>query len=63
MDGGCYILEPEADNSLTILINFWYFSLEKHCEQVIFCKIYSEKKLTVAVSEPDQNTISQGKKN
>ena len=45
MDGGCYILEPEADNSLTILINFWYFSLEKHCEQVIFRKIYSEKKI------------------
>ena len=29
-----FILEPEADNSPTILINIWYFSLEKHCEQV-----------------------------
>ena len=30
-----FILEPEADNSPTILINIWYFSLEKHSEQVI----------------------------
>ena len=35
MDGGCFILQPEADNSLTIMINIWYFSLEKHSEQVI----------------------------
>ena len=35
MDGGCFILQPEADNSRTIMINIWYFSLEKHSEQVI----------------------------
>ena len=35
MDGGCFILQPEADNSLTKMINIWYFSLEKHSEQVI----------------------------
>lgn len=40
MDGGSFILLPEADSSLTILINIWYFSLEKHIEQVFFYKLY-----------------------
>ena len=46
MDGGCFILQPEAGNSLTILINIWYFSLEKRSEQVIFTNNL-EKKLTI----------------
>ena len=49
MDGGCFILQPEAGNSLTILINIWYFSLEKHSEQVIFIN-YLEKKSTFSVN-------------
>ena len=48
MDGGCFILQPEAGNSLTILINIRYFSLEKHSEQVIFTNNL-EIKLTIGV--------------
>ena len=43
MDGGSFILLPEADSSLTILINIWYFSLEKHIEQVFFIN-YTKRK-------------------
>ena len=56
MDGGCFILEPEADNSPTILINIWYFSLEKHCEQV---RNYIKRTYLTVTFSFDPNVISR----